>query len=327
MHIQSEYADKICSLFKKGDCNDILESEAAKLGGGIGWSEVGLGYFLANMLILFFMPSLLPYLVLINICALPYSFWSVWYQKFKAKQWCTLCLIVQVLLWAIFIVSLIFNFVQWPVWNITDILITGCLYVIPIFVINQLIPGLSERQKNETITQELNSIKADENVFFAMLKKQPYYEVDRKTSSILWGNLESKILVTVLTNPHCNPCAKMHKRIENVLNETNNLCIQYMFSSFNEDLDSSNKFLSAIYTQQSEQDRKTTFDNWFEFGKNKKEDFLAQYNVNVEDESVQQEFEKHEAWKNSTGLRATPTILVNGYKLPDNYKIEDLMYL
>jgi len=25
-------------------------------------------------------------------------------------------------------------------------------------------------------------------------------------------------------------------------------------------------------------------------------------------------------------FRATPTILVNGYKLPDNYKIEDLRY-
>jgi len=33
-----------------------------------------------------------------------------------------------------------------------------------------------------------------------------------------------------------------------------------------------------------------------------------------------------EAWKAKTQLRATPTILVNGYKLPDNYKIEDLRY-
>lgn len=25
-------------------------------------------------------------------------------------------------------------------------------------------------------------------------------------------------------------------------------------------------------------------------------------------------------------LRATPTILVNGYKLPDNFKVEDMRY-
>jgi len=46
--------------------------------------------------------------------------------------------------------------------------------------------------------------------------------------------------------------------------------------------------------------------------------------LNIEDPQVEAEFQKHEAWKEKTKLRATPTILVNGYKLPDNYKIEDL---
>ena len=30
--------------------------------------------------------------------------------------------------------------------------------------------------------------------------------------------------------------------------------------------------------------------------------------------------------ESKTQLRATPTILVNGYQLPENYKIEDLKY-
>jgi len=38
------------------------------------------------------------------------------------------------------------------------------------------------------------------------------------------------------------------------------------------------------------------------------------------------EFQKHEAWRNKTQLRATPTMLVNGYQLPENYKVEDLRY-
>ena len=42
--------------------------------------------------------------------------------------------------------------------------------------------------------------------------------------------------------------------------------------------------------------------------------------------AIEAEFQKHEAWKEKTQLRATPTIVVNGYKLPDNYKIEDLRY-
>jgi uncharacterized membrane protein len=45
LRIQSRYADKICTLFSKSDCNNVLESDAAKLWGIFGWSEIGLGYF------------------------------------------------------------------------------------------------------------------------------------------------------------------------------------------------------------------------------------------------------------------------------------------
>jgi len=55
-HVQSRYADKICSLFKQQDCNNVLESPAAKLWGIFGWSEIGLGYFAANVLLLTFSP-------------------------------------------------------------------------------------------------------------------------------------------------------------------------------------------------------------------------------------------------------------------------------
>jgi protein-disulfide isomerase len=46
----------------------------------------------------------------------------------------------------------------------------------------------------------------------------------------------------------------------------------------------------------------------------------------MDNPAIEAEFQEHENWKAKTQLRATPTILVNGYKLPDNYKIEDLRY-
>ena len=48
IHVQSRSADKLCSLFKKSDCNNILESKDAKLWGMISWSEIGFGYFCSN---------------------------------------------------------------------------------------------------------------------------------------------------------------------------------------------------------------------------------------------------------------------------------------
>jgi len=202
---------------------------------------------------------------------------------------------------------------------------TGCIYAIPVLIANLLISMLSQSENVEQIKQEINSIKATDEVFVSLLKKQPHYDVAKNTSQILFGNPDADILVTVLTNPHCNPCSKMHKRVESILAEGNdNLCVQYIFSSFEDSLDSSNQFLIAAYINRPE-DRGRIISTWFDSGKNEKETFFKLYDLNKAEE-VMTEFNKHEAWKQETGLRATPTILVNGYKLPDNYKIEDLKY-
>ena len=66
--------------------------------------------------------------------------------------------------------------------------------------------------------------------------------------------------------------------------------------------------------------------DWFEKGKPLKEAFFDDLLLEMKNPEIEVEFQKHESWKVKSQLRATPTILVNGYKLPDNYKIEDLRY-
>ena len=67
------------------------------------------------------------------------------------------------------------------------------------------------------------------------------------------------------------------------------------------------------------------FSEWFEGGKYKREEFFLKYACK-QDEQTEQEFLQHNTWKEASQLRATPTVLVNGYALPANYKIEDLKY-
>jgi len=331
MHIHSQYADKICSLFHQSDCNNVLESDAAKLWGVFGWSEIGLGYFTANVLLLLFLPQTISLLAIINIFTLPYSFWSVWYQKVKAKQWCPLCLIVQILLWGIFIANILFGTIKIPdlgsVMTWLSLLITGSIYAIFIFSLNLIIPNLSRGREIEQIKQEINSIKSDEEVFKTLLTGQPHYEVSKADSQILFGNPDAQLQITILTNPFCNPCARMHKRVESLLKETKeNVCIQYIFSSFTPELDFANKYLIAACLGKDKATFRKIIADWFEKGKPLKEEFFKDLNLNINNPEVEAEFQKHEAWKAKTQLRATPTILVNGHKLPDNYKIEDLRY-
>jgi len=328
MNTQSKFGDKICSLFSQSDCNDILESEAAKLFGLVSWSEIGLGYFISSIIILLFAPALIVFYVWIAAFSLFYTVWSIWYQKFKAKQWCALCLIVQVVFLLIVAVNLFFSKFAIPEFSIFNIIALGCVYLLPTLIICILVPRISNESLLQNTTQELNSIKANEDVFRVILTQQPKYEVDTTTSDILFGNPDAEVLITILTNPHCYPCGTMHTRVEKLLAECgSDVCIQYIFSSFEASLDDSNRYLTAVYYQYDKKMQQKIYNEWFEKGSGEKENFFMKYPVNINEQNITEQFTKHEKWKADTKLRATPTILVNGYKLPDNYKIEDLRFL
>lgn len=97
--VKSEAADRVCGAVEEGGCDDILSTEAAKFFGLFGWSEVGAAYFTVTFVMLLVWPGAQTDVALINVCCLPFSFWSIWYQRFRAHSWCTLCLTVQALLW------------------------------------------------------------------------------------------------------------------------------------------------------------------------------------------------------------------------------------
>ena len=69
------------------------------------------------------------------------------------------------------------------------------------------------------------------------------------------------------------------------------------------------------------------FTDWFEKGKSLRDDFFKDMGLDPDNPEIEIEFQKHALWRKKTRLRATPTVLVNGYQLPKNYKIEDLRLL
>ncbi|MDE6007035.1 MAG: hypothetical protein K2G67_05725 [Muribaculaceae bacterium] len=100
--IHTSTGDKVCNVLQKGGCDSILSMKVSKLFGVFSWSVVGFSYFGISLLTLLIFPHLLGVLALFNICCLPYTVWSIWYQKFRAHHWCTLCVGVQTTLWLLF---------------------------------------------------------------------------------------------------------------------------------------------------------------------------------------------------------------------------------
>lgn len=99
LRVHSHTADKVCGILVEHGCDTVLEDKSSTFFGIFSWSEVGLAYFSVSTLILFLFPNLVPWLALLNGCCLPFTIWSISYQKFKLKTWCTLCVTTQGLLW------------------------------------------------------------------------------------------------------------------------------------------------------------------------------------------------------------------------------------
>ena len=86
------------------------------------------------------------------------------------------------------------------------------------------------------------------------------------------------------------------------------------------------RFLIAVYQQRKER-AKEVYKRWYVDGHKSVKDYPELSNVDLYTESVNKAIEYGKAWKVQTGYVATPTVLVNGYKLPEEYDVEDLEFI
>lgn len=327
LNVKSRIAEKLCSVFSKGDCNDILNTNAAQLFGLISWSEIGAGYFIGNLIIISFAPFLIPYVAAINLLILPYSFWSVWYQKFKAKQWCILCLIVQLILWLILTINIVFGHFMIHGYTLEQIIATGLIYIIPTLSMNALMAITAQSRKAEILQYGFNSLKFTEEVLVTQLTEQSHFKIEKEDSKIIFGNPIAKIRITIYSNPHCNPCARMHRKVEKLLKEhRDKICVQYIFCSFGPEWEDSSKHLVALYLNNDVEKAESIYNEWFESGKTNRSEFFDKYNMDIDAPYVLEEYERHQEWGKLNKIEATPTVFVNGYLLPSLYDLEDLAY-
>ena len=99
LHINTSLTDSICGLIHQKDCDTVTESDGGTLLGMVKLSEIGFSFFAVNLLTLLFFPQTLFWMSVFSLAVLPFTFWSVWYQKFKVRSWCALCLMTLCIMW------------------------------------------------------------------------------------------------------------------------------------------------------------------------------------------------------------------------------------
>ena len=150
LKIHSGAADRVCGVLQAGGCDHILEMKASKFFGLFGWSEVGFAYFSVSLLVLLIYPGAMPWLALCNVCCLPFTLWSLWYQRFRAHHWCTLCVSVQCTLWLLFFSYTAGGWIQYA-WSLRwSGVLLGVAYLTVMLGLNALMPLIENKTDDET---------------------------------------------------------------------------------------------------------------------------------------------------------------------------------
>ncbi|MBD5553438.1 MAG: hypothetical protein HDQ44_03780 [Desulfovibrio sp.] len=139
LNIHTKASERVCGVLEQGGCDSIMQLSVSKLFGVFSWSEVGFGYFSVSLAALLIFPHIWPYLALCNVCCLPYTFWSIWYQKFKARHWCTLCVGVQATLWLLFFCYLCGGWLRGALPLHINFIILLAVYVFAVLALNLLL--------------------------------------------------------------------------------------------------------------------------------------------------------------------------------------------
>lgn len=151
LKIKNRAADRVCRVLQEGGCDSVLEMKASSFFGIFSWSEVGFAYFSVSLMALLLFPRSIGCLAACNACCLPFTIWSIWYQKFRAKTWCTLCVSVQATLWLLFICYLSGGWLAgiFPIHIGFFVLVAAYAFVL--LALNRLMPLMTKNtQKDDT---------------------------------------------------------------------------------------------------------------------------------------------------------------------------------
>ncbi len=259
-----------------------------------------------------------------------YIVFSIYYQWRVAKQWCVLCLAVQALLLLAGINVIANNFLfSFPLVSVLLITTIVECYLLPVLIWYLVKPYILRLQESKTTKREYLRIKFNTEIFDTLLKKQKAVTIPTDGLGIDLGNPSATNTLIKVCNPYCGPCSKAHPKIEDLLEENDNVKAKIIFTTPNDETHPAIKptrHLMAIAEDSNNEKIKQSLDDWYLADKKDYDLFAKKYSMNGALEMQDNKIEAMDKWCKALDIHATPTIFLNGYELPNAYSIEDLKY-
>lgn len=335
--IRTKSLEKICSgKSEKVNCEDVLQSKEAMIFGKVKWSDIGLTYFggitLAWLLIKLKPPINDSSLLLLTVCALPFTLYSIYLQLYKLKKWCPLCLSILAILWmqgaSLFFLP---SFELLLSVQLKSLIITGYCLLFTYALWKFMKSKLEVNSNYKKLSVDYNRFKRNYKVFNALLHEKTSLNtsIDNCTEIVL-GNkdVNAPLKIIVVTNPLCGHCKNAHKAVIPLLaSHTNQIQVTIRFNVNIKDEDSVDTraalTMLAIYQNKNEHDVILALDELYST------DTINTWLKKWERKNSLQFFSdlrKQKDWCILNNIDFTPEILLNGISYPAEYERDELKY-
>jgi uncharacterized membrane protein len=336
--INNELIEQLCNAGKHTDCDAVMHSKGSRLSKWMNWADVGIIYFASYSLVLITLlytanTSSISILAILSCAAVPFTLFSLYYQWQVVKKWCPLCLLtIGVLLMQfllLFPVSfslatntrpnfISFNTIFFTAFTFIALATAWLLIIKPALKTN-----IESKDKNFFLLR----FKNDPDVFDAVLKRQRKVDTTPFENDLQLGNAYASVQILVGSNLYCTPCAKTHEVLHELINDNNiGLTIRLWHKADNKEdkRTEAGSYLLKLMDGKGPEYKKQVLHDWYVLMNLDK--FQQKYTLQRE-ANIQQQLEEHEQWNKEARIENTPTIFINGYELPKQYKATDLKHV
>lgn len=328
---KSALLNSFCNITESTSCATVVDSTKWKIFEVVNFSDLSIIFFTSQFLgLLVFVLSgdttayftIEKILLLVSI---PVLFLSIYYQKFVEKKWCPICMvIISIILLELGYLTLYQNIIF--AISTKSVVIFGFIFLF-ITIIWSALKKLLTKQK-ELKEYQLKAIRFERN--YDVFKNSLFAKdkVQLPQSPLLFGNKESKTIITVISSPFCSHCKGAHELMETILEKYHNdvqiqVILKTNIETANEESKKLFRSLMKIYQQVGESDFIKALNNWFR-NKNKKEWFNSfPINTTTEFDGM---FSTQYKWCEENDYNFTPTIFINGFEYPKEYSRESLSF-
>lgn len=315
------------------DCSSILDFKDAYFMGLASWSDIGFVYFTSLLTILLVLPfgTSQAFINILSLFSIGYVCYSLFYQKFVAQKWCTLCLSVQTIFIFLFILSICTITIN----GIYELLNTkSVIDIIMIFLVTASTyavtkPLIASQKEYTALKKKFNELIYDENIIQYLFQQELHLTDIDEVSKLSIGNTNAETCLTVVFSPICVSCIKELQILMRILQRKDNIKLDLIFL-----LDKKKHPESLIIAKHLLSDYQKSPEQFITILQKYVDDYPISKNKIMQDTKFLQEAPQYdsylnaqEKWCRNHKLYSTPILFINGNKLPNYYNIKDIDYL